>query len=95
MLVGFRSHAAARHRRRGRVPLRRVGDHRLGGHQQAGYGSRTLQGGAHHLGRVDDAGLEQVDILLGLRVDAEGLRGGVVGDLTDQRKTGDLGQPSP
>ena len=51
--------------------LRRLGDHRLGGDQQAGDRSRVLQGGAHDLGRVDDAGLEQVAIFAGLGVEAE------------------------
>ena len=33
-------------------------------------GGRVLQGGAHDLGRVDDAGLDHVDILFGLGVEA-------------------------
>ena len=47
--------AAAGHRRGSALLLRHLGDHRLGGDQQAGDRCRALQRRAHHLGRVDDA----------------------------------------
>ena len=50
-----------------------LGDHGLRGHQQAGDRGRVLQRGAHHLGGIDDALLDHVDIFFGLRVEAEGL----------------------
>jgi hypothetical protein len=49
------------------------GDHRLGGDEQAGDRGGVLQGGAHDLGRIDDALADHVDILFGLGVEAEGL----------------------
>src|SRR5215208_1286086 len=92
------SAAASWHRRHRRLLLRRLGDHGLGGYQQAGDRSRVLQGRAHDLGRVDDALLNQVYIVFILRVEAEGLRlvladlanhdralhAGVFRDLTDR-----------
>src|SRR5438309_1522555 len=50
--------------------LRRLGDHRLGSDQQAGDRGRILQRDAHDLGRIDDAGLDHVDILALLGVEA-------------------------
>ena len=43
---------------------------RLGGEHQAGDRRGVLQGGADDLGRVDDAGLDMFDELLGLGVEA-------------------------
>lgn len=40
--------------------------HHLCGHKQSGYRRRALQGQAHDLGRIDDAGLEHVDIGIAL-----------------------------
>ena len=52
--------------------LRLLGDHRLGGDQQAGDRGGVLQSGAHDLGRVDDAGLRTGRTYsLGLGVEAE------------------------
>ena len=76
-----------------------LGDHRLGGDQQAGDRGGVLQRGAHDLGRVDDAGLHQVLVLAGLRVEAPGVLvlvehlagdhravlAGVLGDLAQRR----------
>ena len=45
-------------------------DHRLGGDHQAGHGGRVLQRAAHDLGRIDDAGLDQVLEGAGLGVKA-------------------------
>src|SRR5436305_4587083 len=59
---------AAWHRRG--ATRRPVGDHRLGGDQQPGDGSGALQCQAHHLGRVDDAGLQHIDVGAALRVEA-------------------------
>ena len=74
---------------RGRFP-RQFGDHGLGGHQQAGYGRSVLQRGAHHLGRVDDALGDHVDIFLGLGIEAVGLRL-VLEDLADHDRAFDAG----
>src|SRR5262249_2139831 len=74
--------AAARHRRHRRLFLRHFGDHRLGGHEKAGDRGGVLECGAHHLGRIDDALLDHVDIVFGLGVEAECLRL-VVHDLAD------------
>ena len=52
------------------VLLRLLGDHGFGRHQQAGHGGRVLERRAHDLGRVDDAGLQQVLELAGLGVPA-------------------------
>ena len=60
-----------RHGRRRRFLLRLLGDHRFGRDQQAGDGRGVLERGSHDLGRVDDAGLEQVAIFARLRVVAE------------------------
>ena len=69
------AHAAAAtgHRHRA-VLLRMLGDHRLGGDEEAGDRSRVLEGRAHDLGRVDDAGRDQVLVLFGLRVEAVRVR---------------------
>src|SRR6516225_1582187 len=64
---------AARHRGHGRLFLWHFGDHRLGGHQETGDRSSILERGAHHLGRIDDALLDHVDIVFGLGVEAESL----------------------
>src|SRR5579883_3475445 len=50
--------AAARHR--GGFLFRLLGDHRLGGDEQAGDRRRILQRGADDLHRIDDAGLHQI-----------------------------------
>ena len=84
--------------RRGAVLLRRFDHRRFGGDHQAGDRGRVLQRGANHLGRVDDAGRDQVAVLFGLGVEAEGRRlvlqhladhdrafdAGVFGDLADR-----------
>ena len=62
--------------------LRQLGNHRLGGDQQAGNGCGALQCCAHHLGRVDDALGHHVDVLAGLRVEAEAV-GILLKDLAD------------
>ena len=82
-----------------RLLLRLVGDHGFGGDQQTSDRGRVLQRGADNLGRVDDAELEHVAILFGLRVEAEAgsfasqhlarnnraVDAGVLGDLTQRR----------
>src|SRR4026209_2374902 len=55
----------------GRLLLRPLGDQRLGRQHQRRDRSRVLKRRAHDLGRVDDAGLDQVLVLLGRRVEAE------------------------
>src|SRR5262249_17321434 len=63
---------SARARRHGRrLLLRHLGDHRLGGDEQASHGSRVLQCGAHHLGRIDNAFRHQIAVVAGLGVEAE------------------------
>src|SRR5258706_11265455 len=89
--------AAAHGRRRGL--LRTIGNHRLGGDEKRRDGGGVLQRYAHDLGRVDDAGFDEVDIAFGLGVKAEGARlllkqlahnnggfhAGVLDDLTQRR----------
>ena len=62
------THAAAGHSRR--TLLRLVGDHHLGRDEQSGHRGGALQGQAHDLGRIDDAGLDHVDIGAALGVEA-------------------------
>src|ERR1700733_9164061 len=64
---------AALHGRR-LLLLRRLRDHGLGGYHETGDRRSVLQGDPHDLRRIDDAGVQHVDILLGLRVEAEGRR---------------------
>ena len=88
--------------RRGRL-LRLVRHHSLGGEEQRRDRGRVLQRRTGHLGRVDDAGLEQVDVLTGRGVEAEArlqrahlldhdaaLEAGVDGDLAQRRVERDL-----
>src|ERR1700730_10303790 len=63
--------AVAMPRQRWRRRFRTLANHRLGRDQQPGDRRRILQRGAYHLGRIDDAFLDQVAILAGLRVIAE------------------------
>src|SRR5579863_1014436 len=76
-------------RRRSRL-LRQFRDHGFGRHQKRRDGGSILQRGAHHLGRVDNALFDHVDILLGLRVKAERFRL-VFHDLADDDRTLDAG----
>src|SRR5262249_53881463 len=64
-------HPAARHGRRRFLLLRKLGDHRLGGDEEARHRRGVLDRGAYDLGRVDDALRHQIDVLAGLRVEAE------------------------
>src|SRR2546422_2314793 len=57
------AHASRRHGRCGRLLLRLLGHHRLGGEQEPRDRRRIEQRRAHHLGRIDDAGLEQILVL--------------------------------
>src|SRR5579862_5185195 len=60
--VAHAAHAAARHSarsRRARLLLRLLAHHRFGGDEKAGDRGRVLEGAAHDLGRVDDAGLHE------------------------------------
>src|SRR5579863_228305 len=84
------AHAAAAAHRGRRLVLRQFGDHRLGGDQETRDGSRVLQGRAHDLRRIDDAGVDHVDIGLSLGVKAEGLRL-VLQDLADHDRAFDAG----
>src|SRR5690606_35803997 len=97
------AHATGRVGSAGLLLLRLVGDHGLGGQEQAGDGSGVLQRRAGDLGRVDDAGLQQVLVLAGrgvqtgtggqgldlLRDDAA-LEAGVDGDLLQRGLNGQL-----
>ena len=69
-VLGLVVHAAW-HWRRGLLLLRLVGDQRLGGQDHAGDRRRVLDRRARHLGRIDDAGLDHVDVLLGEHVVAD------------------------
>src|SRR5436190_10037522 len=93
--------AAARHGGSGLLGL--VGDDGLGGEEQAGDRRGVLQRGPGHLGRVDDAFLEHVDVLAGGRVEAvtdlepahlldhdAALEAGVESDLLDRGLERDL-----
>ena len=53
--------------------LRLLGHHGLGGDEQAGHRRGILQSGAHDLGRVDHALLDEVAVLAGRGVVAEGI----------------------
>src|SRR5213078_3451756 len=61
---------AARRTSRGLLLLRLVRHHDLRGEEQGRDGGGVLQRRPGHLGRVDDPGGEQVDVLAGLRVQA-------------------------
>src|ERR1700682_5474043 len=64
--------AAAAHGRR--LLLRMVGDHRFGGDEKGRDGRRVLQRYAYDLGRIDDAGLDEIDIAFHLSIEAIGAR---------------------
>jgi hypothetical protein len=68
--VAHAAHAAAAGHRGRRILLRTLGDHRLGGDQQAGDRRRVLEGATHDLHGVDDAGLDEIDVLAALGVEA-------------------------
>src|SRR5829696_6298969 len=89
-LVVHAAHAAAARHRRSALLLGSLGDHGLRGDEQAGDRRGVLERGAHHLGGIDDPGGEHVDVLFGLRVEAEGLRL-VVGDPADHDRALDAG----
>src|SRR5262245_1175775 len=74
------THAATGHGRHGCLLLGSLGDHRLGGDEQACNRGRILQRRADYLGWVDDPVRHEVLELAGLRVEAEGI-GVVVLDL--------------
>ena len=57
--------AASRAGRRFLLLLGNLGDERFGGEQERRDRRRVLQRRAHDLGRVDDAGLDQVLVLVG------------------------------
>src|SRR5258707_11493393 len=67
------AHAAARRHAGAGVLLRHFGHHGFGGDQQSRDGRRVLDRLATHLGRVDDALGDQVDVFAGLRVEAVGI----------------------
>src|SRR6202171_1774058 len=70
------AHAAARRHAAGAgagVLLRYFGHHGFGGDQQCGNRSCVLDRHTNHLGRVDDALRDQVDVFAGLRVEAVGI----------------------
>src|ERR1017187_5290936 len=62
--------AAARHTAALALLLRNLGDHRLGGDQQASDRRRALDRRTHDLGRVDDALADEIAVLASLRVEA-------------------------
>src|SRR3546814_9812743 len=59
------------HRRRTGAIVAQIGNGGFGRDQQPCNRGGILKRGAHDLGGIDDAGLEQILILLGLRVEAE------------------------
>src|SRR5260370_17834380 len=63
-----RGHAAA-----AGVLLRHFGHHGFGGDQERRNGRRILDRHTNHLGRVDDALRDQVDVFAGLRVEPVGV----------------------
>jgi hypothetical protein len=66
------------------------GDHHLGRDQQTRDRGGVLQRETHHLGRIDDPGIDQVHILQRLRVDAAvGIL--LVDQLADHDRTVDAG----
>src|SRR3546814_7487132 len=66
------THAAhVGHGRRRVLLLRPLGDHGFGGDEEAADRGGVLEGGADDLGRVDDAGLDQVAVAAALGVVAE------------------------
>ena len=65
------------------VFLRRFSDRGFRRDQQGGHRSGVLQSDANHFGRVDDAHLDQVAVLFGLRVEAEVLRAFFRADAAD------------
>ena len=83
-------HAARGHRGRRRLLLRLLGDHRFGRDQEARDRRCVLQGRADHLGRIDDAELEQVAVLVLLRVVAKAVVG-LLQNLADHDRTVDGG----
>src|SRR5208283_1459420 len=70
--------------------LRMLGHHGLGRDHETSNRRGVLQRDAHDLRRVDDAGAQHVDILLGLGVEAVSL-GLVLGDLADHDRAFDAG----
>src|SRR5450432_2415889 len=72
-----------------RLLLGTLGDERLGRQHERGDRRRVLQRRAHDLRRVDDAGLDEVLVLLGRRVEAEGAL--AVLDLLDDDRAVDAG----
>jgi hypothetical protein len=78
------AHIATRHGRL--VLLGSFGNTRFGGDQQASNRSRILQGSANHLGRVDNALLDHIDIFASLSVVAKvGLV--LIQDFADDNRT--------
>src|SRR5450755_2917905 len=67
------SAAALGHTAAAGVLLRQFGDHGLCGDQKRRYRSRVLDRHANHLGGVDDALGDQVDVFASLRVEAVGI----------------------
>src|SRR5262245_33921912 len=80
------THAATGHGRHRCLLLGSLGDHRLGGDEQASNRGRILQRRADYLGWVDDAVRHEVLKLAGLRVEAESV-GIIVLDLADYHRT--------
>src|SRR4029450_195699 len=94
------AHATARHGRR--IFVGHFDHHRLRRDQQPGHRHRALQRRADDLGRIDHAGLDHVDVLALLGVEAEigvllvehppgnhgAVEAGILGDLADRRLQG-------
>src|SRR5215217_6898953 len=68
------AHAAAARHRRSALLLGSLRDHGLRRDEQASDGRGVLERGADDLRWIDDSRLQHVHVLLGLRVEAEGLR---------------------
>ena len=79
------THAAARHWAVRVFFLGQLGDHRLGGDQQAGNRCSILQRRAHDLGGVDDTLGNEIAVFMRLRVVAEVVLG-VLKDLADDHR---------
>src|SRR6185312_4265570 len=67
------AHAARRHGWAGGLLLRHLGDQSFRGDQECCHGGCILDRDADHLGRVDDALGDQIDVFAGLAVEAIGI----------------------
>ena len=64
------SHSSAAHRRHPRLVGRRIGHGSFGGNEEPSNRRCVLHRRANHLGRIDDAGQDEVLVFLGLGIEA-------------------------